>query len=114
MSHHLDVVDPHGCPVVDRAEMEEHALARGRIEPPPVPDHVADPLAYAGKLRLGAERDVDAAIEHRTVAGAELPLAVEARPRLAPEVGSRIRRSRGQQPTSRANVRFVPRIIPGS
>src|SRR5690348_5475348 len=92
MPRDLDVVDPYRRPVVDGAEMEQHPIALGGIEAPAVPDDVADALADAGELRLRTERNVDGAVEDRLGARAEIPLAVEARPPLPPEVGPWIRR----------------------
>ena len=82
---HLDVVDPHGRPVVDRPEMQDDDLGRGRIEAPPVPDHVPGQLADARQLGLGAERNQDAPVEDRIRPGAELPLPVQGQPFRPPE-----------------------------
>src|SRR6266571_3027943 len=88
----LDVVDPDGAAVVDRPEMQEQAFCIGRIEPTPVPDHVAGQPADPGELRFRAKGNDDAPIEGGLLAGAELPFAVEVEPFRALEVGSRVLR----------------------
>src|SRR6266850_96929 len=46
----LDVVDPYGCAVVDRTEMQLHTFSLRRLEPTPVPDDVARQLTNPGQL----------------------------------------------------------------
>src|SRR5207237_8146973 len=86
----LDVVDPHGRAIVDRAEVQHHPLARRRVEPRPVPDRVARQLADPREARFGAEGDEDAVIEHLLFARAELPLSVQAHPVPSPQAWPRI------------------------
>src|SRR6266571_8457500 len=90
MAGDLDVVDPDGAAVVDRPEMQEQAFCIGRIEPTPVPDHVAGQPADPGEVRFRAKGNEDAPIEGGLLAGAELPFAVEVEPFRALEVGSRV------------------------
>src|ERR1700674_5154090 len=76
----FNVVDPNGRAVVDRPETQAQVFAFWRIEPTPVPDHIAGELTDPGELRFGAEGDHDAAIEGGRLPRAEFPFAVQVQP----------------------------------
>src|SRR5207245_3215969 len=79
--HHLPI-DPNHRAIVDCAEMQKEALGCGSVESPSVPHDVRLlPIPDPGKVRLGRERNGDAAVEPFGRAGAELPFAVQVHPR---------------------------------